>query len=169
MRCKRRAVLLALTCALLLAGGCKLGGPKYPEAWRDDEVEVGSERLLWEVTAFALNKEDFPVGSGMDPSSLVATSGWKNSLAPFRGKGWRERAQVRYEKVAPKRYRISVRVEHELNMDIARPTDLRYAQWEESPDNEVAASILLQRIKSWLGAGAVPQGSGDADEPGGGR
>jgi hypothetical protein len=151
-----RSLSFTLLLLAALSAACAFGGKKYPQTWIRDEVEIGSERILWEVTAMALDKEGFPVGSGMDPTSLVATSGWKNSLAPFRGKGWRERAQVRYERVAPGRYRIEVRVERDLNMDIARPMDLSYADWEDAPDDEVAGAILLQRIKSTLGGGREP-------------
>jgi hypothetical protein len=148
---RARAPLLAI---LALAGAACFSAPKHEEQWYPGEVTVASDRLLWEVTRFSLEKGGYPVGSGMDPTALVATSGWKTSLAPFRGKGWRERAQVRYQRVAPGRYRVEVRVEKQLNMDVIKPLDLRYAKWEPAPDNLEAARILLERIKAWVGADA---------------
>lgn len=123
---------------------------KYPQQWQSDEIEVPSERLLWEVTVFALEKERYPVGTDLDPSTLTALSGWRNSLAPFKGKGRRERAEVRYTVLGPKLYRVEVRVEREINDDHVRPMDLSYAKWEPAPDSQEAAMILLQRIKSWI-------------------
>jgi hypothetical protein len=149
-----RILLLLSACWLVLAcGACHLLQEQHPESWEVDELEVPSERLLWEITVFALEKERFPVGSRLDPSTLTAISGWRNSLAPFRGKGRRERAEVRYEAIGPKLYRVHVRVEREINDDPVRPMDLSYAKWEKAPDNQEGAMVLLQRIRSWISPG----------------
>ena len=139
-----------LPLVLALVGAACQSGPKYPPDWKAREIEVPSDRLLWEVTVFALQKESFPVGSQMDPSTLVALSGWRYSLAPFRGQGFRERAEVRFRPIGPRRYKVEVRVQKELNMDPVRPLDISYAEWEEAPDNAEAAQVLLQRIESWV-------------------
>ena len=89
------ALLLSLALGSALTGCGALGGGQ-PELWETDELSVGSERILWECTVFTLEKDGFPVGTGLDPTTLTATSGWKNSLAPFKAQGWRERAYVRY-------------------------------------------------------------------------
>jgi hypothetical protein len=154
MTYRSRRALAPLLAVLALAAAACFSAPKHEEVWVADEVTVASDRLLWEVTRFSLEKGGYPVGSGMDPTTLVATSGWKTSLAPFRGKGWRERAQVRYQRVAPGRYRVQARVEKQLNMDVVKPLDLRYAKWESGPDNMEAARILLERIKAWVGGDA---------------
>jgi len=148
----RRLFLLAALSLSLALGACETTR-RHPAQWQSDEIEVPSERLLWEVTVFALEKERYPVGTQLDPTTLTAVSGWRNSLAPFKGKGRRERAEVRYTAVGPKLYRVEVRVEREINMDPVRPMDLSYAEWESAPDNVEAASILMQRIKSWIGPG----------------
>jgi len=151
-RCRR--ALAPLFAVLALAAAACFSTPKPEEQWQRGQVSVGSDRLLWEITRFSLEQGGYPVGSGMDPTALVATSGWKTSLAPFRGKGWRERAQVRYRRAAPGRYQVDVRVEKQLNMDVVKPLDLRYAKWEPAPDNLEAARILLERIKAWIGGDA---------------
>lgn len=148
----RRLFLLAALALPLALAACETTR-KPPPQWQSSEIEVPSERLLWEVTVFALEKERFPVGTQLDPTTLTAVSGWRNSLAPFKGKGRRERAEVRYQAVGPKLYRVQVRVEREINEDPVRPMDLSYAKWEPSPDNVEAASILMQRIKSWIAPG----------------
>lgn len=144
-------LLTALAClALLLCVWACSATQRHPAVWKVDEIQVPSERLLWEVTVFALEKEQFPVGSRLDPTTLTAVSGWRNSLAPFKGKGRRERAEVRYQAVGPKLYRVEVRVEREINQDPVRPMDLSYAKWESAPDNSEGAAVLLQRIRSWI-------------------
>jgi hypothetical protein len=144
----RRATLLAL----LLLGACATtSGSEDEGAWVSDEISVVSERILWEVTVLSLQKHDFPIGSGVDPTTMRAVTGWRNDLAPFRGQGFRERAHVRYEAAGPNRYEVHVRVEHQNNMDITRPTDARYAQWEPGQDDTVEAGVILQRIKAWIG------------------
>jgi len=146
----RRATL----CALLLLCACSTTpDPAEEGTWVSDDISVVSERILWEVTVLSLQKHDFPIGSGVDPTTMHAVTGWRNDLAPFRGQGFRERAHVRYEAAGEARYEIHVRVEHQRNMDITRPTDARYAQWEPGEDDVVEAGVILQRIKAWIGQG----------------
>ena len=142
-------LVVALLCALCCACA-SLTEPE--EEWISDEIEVHSERVLFEVTVLSMQKAGFPLGAGLDPSRLQATSGWHISLAPFRGKGYREQCEVRYTPRAPRKYGVEVRVRRENNDDIARPLDISYAQWEKSPDNKERAAIVLQYIKSMLGS-----------------
>lgn len=148
---------LAIACLFVALCGALLpacqSGSKYPPQWRTEEIEVPTDRLLWEVTVFALEKEGYPTGTDLNPTNLEAVSGWRYSLAPFRGKGRRERAHIHFEALGPKRYRLQVRVERENNMDPVRPMDLSYAEWKEAPDNTDAALILVQRIRSWIAPG----------------
>jgi hypothetical protein len=152
MSSTRRTAALFLLVLPAVLGACQ-SGSKYPPQWRVEEIDVPSDRLLWEVTVFALEKEGYPTGTDLDPSSLEALSGWRYSLAPFRGQGRRERAQILFEPLGPKRYRLQVRVQREVNMDAVRPMDLSYAEWKESPDNAEAALVLVQRIRSWIAPG----------------
>jgi hypothetical protein len=146
----QRSLLPTLLCVLVaLAAACQ-SGSKYPPQWQADEIEVPSDRLLWEVTVFALEKEGYPTGTDLDPGSLEALSGWRYNLAPFRGKGLRERAEIVFEPLGPKRWRVKARVQQERNMDPVRPLDLSYAEWEPAPDNVEAALVLVQRIRSWI-------------------
>jgi hypothetical protein len=142
---------IGLFLASLLAG-CKSGAPEGQ--WVSARVSAGHERLLLEVTELALRKSGFPVGAGLDPARLTATSGWKNSLAPFKGKGYREQATVKFTRQPEKqRYQVDVRVARETNEDIARPMDLSYAQWESAADNVELARIVLRFIQGLLSTG----------------
>jgi len=171
VRLARRSPLAhaLLACALLAGAPACKSSSEFPPAWKEGELSVPSDRLLWEVTVFALESERFPVGSGLDPTTRVATSGWKHSLAPFRNQGWREQAQVRYELVAPGRYRVEVRVVRQTNDDMVRPLDLRYAKWKDGPDDEETAQVLLQRIKAWVGVAAETPPRAGGSSPGGPR
>jgi len=145
------AAVLAL-CGLL--GACNLFLPvKNPELWQTSKVTASSERVLWEVTLLALEKAGFPIGAKVDPAKLSATSGWMISLAPFRGKGYREQCEVRYTPEGTRTWKVEVRVRREKNDDLVRPLDLTYAQWVSEPDNEERARIVLQYVKSMLGTG----------------
>lgn len=147
-----RTLTAALLACCTLLGACALT-QSHPEVWQTDEVATDSQRVLWEVTALSFQKHGFPVGTGLDPSTMVATSGWKYDLAPFRGQGFRERVFVTFDSLEAGRYTINIRVQHETNMDMVRPLDLSYAEWKPAPDNEVEAQLLLLRIKSWIGTG----------------
>jgi len=148
----------AHTLASLLLACCALGAAceavnQYPPVWQTDQVATDSQRVLWEVTAMSFQKHGFPTGTGLDPATMVAISGWKYDLAPFRGQGFRERAHVTFEPLEEGVYAVELRVQHELNMDMVRPLDLSYAEWKAAPDNDMEAKLLLLRIKSWIGGG----------------
>jgi hypothetical protein len=133
------------------SSGCASNQPE-PQ-WIEREFGAGTDQLLMDCTALAIQKTGFPVGSGIDPGRLVAVSGWQISLQPFRGKGWREQCEVRFERLEKGRYKASIRVRHEKNDDILHPLDLTYAQWVPEPDNTLRARSVMQHIQSRLGTG----------------
>lgn len=154
----RIALVLAFFACIALFSGCAT--PRPAPVWVEDEVEAGSDRVLWEVTIIALEKTGFPVGSGIEPGKLTAVSGWKNQLDPFRGKGFRERCEIHYTRLADtRRYKIGVRVERDRNMDIIRPLDLTYADWEAQTDNDERARVVLRYVKALLGTPPSKSGS----------
>lgn len=115
------------------------------------EVTAASDRILWMVTLMALEKTGFPPGSGHDPASMVATSGWFMSLAPFKGDGFREQAVVELERLEGKRYLVDVRVKRERNDSLTNPLDPTVADWKREGDNLERARLVLQHIQSVLG------------------
>lgn len=119
--------------------------------WVDGTVEAASDTILWQVTVLSLEKNGFPVGSGVDRGKLVAVSGWHTSLAPFKSDGYRERCHIELAPGNARSYGIKVRVERERNEDISHPLDLSYAQWEPDPDNVARAQTVLGYIKATLG------------------
>lgn len=148
----RTLFLWPILLLLLAAAGCKAPAP--PAQWVSARVQAGNERLLFEVTELAFRKRSFPVGAGLDPARLTATSGWRVSLAPFKGKGRRDQAVVQFTREKePGRYKAEVRVRRERNEDIVRPMDLTYADWEADQDDVEAARVVLQFIVSLLSTG----------------
>ena len=144
-----RAIAVVLAIAWSLAG-CALVDPRPDPVWVTDEVDAQSDRVLFEVTRIAMEKTGFPLAAGLDETKLIAKSGWMISLAPFRGKGFREQCEVHYKPVGSLAYEVQVRVRREKNDDLLRPLDLTYAEWVAEPDNEERARIVLQYIKSML-------------------
>ena len=137
--------------ALSALGGC--ASTEAEPKWVEREIGAANDQLLIDCTALAIQKSGFPVGAGIDPGRLVAVSGWHISLAPFRGKGWREQCEVHYARVGPGRYKASIRVRHDKNDDIIHPLDLTYAKWIPEPDNDERARMVLQHVQSLLGPG----------------
>lgn len=153
-RLSRRGLLLAASLGLAflgLLGGC--AATQAEPSWVEREIAAANDQLLIDCTALAIQKTGFPVGGGIDPGRLVAVSGWHISLAPFRGKGWREQCEVHYARVGPGKYKASVRVRHDKNDDIIHPLDLTYAKWLPEPDNTDRARMVLQHVQSLLGPG----------------
>jgi hypothetical protein len=140
-------------CALVMLGAlcaaCASSAPAEEEPV--EEFEAPSERVLVEVTVIAMQKSGFPVGAGVEPGKLSATSGWHISLAPFRGKGYREQCEVVWTPRSPRKYSVDIRVKREKNDDIVKPLDITYAAWVEEPDNEDRAAIVRQYLRSMLG------------------
>jgi hypothetical protein len=145
--------LPALVVLVALGTGC-LGMPEPPAAWVKGDIEAKSDRVLWDVTRMALEKTGFPVTQGVDPSSMSVTSGWDVELAPFRRKGKREQATVRYTRESPGTFSVDVRVKREINLDIVRPLDATYAEWSPSEDNPGRAGVVIQYIKALLASGS---------------
>lgn len=145
----KRASLAFATLLLTLVSACK--STPTPE-WVEADVPPVSLRVLWEVTRQALMRESFPVAApGFDPRTRTVTSGWRMDLHPFHGEGYRERATVRYEPGPGGRIDLAVRVEHEINNNVARPLDPSHADWKKSADEPGRAAVLLQSIRSLLG------------------
>ncbi len=151
---KNIAALLLLL-PILNLGACQ-STPDVKPAWSSGEVESPSIHLLWQVALVALQKADYPVGADADPTRLRAVSGWKQSLAPFRGQGKREQAEIECTPLEPRsegRYSLRVRVRRERNMDIISPLDATYADWQAEADNTLAARRILQLMLSLLDEG----------------
>ena len=148
--------LVSLVCA------CQTGS-EHPPEWKTAELAPPSESVLWAVAGQELQRMDFPVGSDADPAQMVMLTGWRIQLAPFRGKGYRQRAEVRFEKIqaggksqvakntTPGHYRVEIRVERETNMDVVDPLDATRAKWEPAADDVEVAQIVLQRIRARIG------------------
>lgn len=141
--------LFALAASLQLPG-CASSRP--PAEWAEGDVSASSVRLLWEVTQLVFERERLPVlSSGFDPKTRSVRSGWRIDMHPFRGEGFRERAEVGYEPGEDGRFHVRVRVEREVNQNIARPLDPQYADWEPAPDDTARARVILQSIAAMLG------------------
>jgi hypothetical protein len=151
MNALRRRALASWTCLALLAG---CASSQAQPQWISAHVEAGNERLLLDVTEIALRKTGFPVGAGLDPANLTATSGWKIALEPFKGKGSREQAIVKYARAQrPGTFKCEVRVRRERNDDVVKPMDLTYAEWESEADDVERARVVLHFVQSLLSTG----------------
>jgi hypothetical protein len=135
---------------LLLAAGCASTGE---ESWHEGSVVAPTERVLWQVTVLALERNAFPVGSGVNPSTLKAVSGWRVSLAPFKGDGYREQAHIEWtrDEAQAGRWNGRVRVHRQRNENLSKPLDISYAEWEDDPDDLERARLLFNTVKALLG------------------
>jgi hypothetical protein len=148
-----RIALLWITLVCALCSAC---ATTQKADWLSDKVHANSDRVLFEVTRVALDKNNFQVGAGLDEAHLSVVSGWNISLAPFRGKGFREQCEIKYTRTAPGDYSVVLRVRREKNDDLVHPLDLTYAEWVSEPDDQDRARIVLQYIKSLLGSDYRP-------------
>ena len=141
--------LFMLVVSLLPA--CQLFGGSEPDGeWIEVEFDAASENVIWQVVLQGLDKRGFPRASGIDPERLIANSGWRRSLAPFRGEGHQSQARVEIVALGADRYNIRIRVLKQINLALVNPGDLRYAEWEWAPDDELEAKILMQHFRTYL-------------------
>ncbi len=136
--------------ALLLLGACQTTR-SVPAQWVSTNAVAPSDSVLWELSLYALQEQKFPIGAGADPATMVATTGWRNSLAPFKGEGYRQRVRLKLETIEPGKFKISLQVERETNEELARPMELESAKWEPAPDDVDTAKILLSKISARVG------------------
>ena len=148
-----RQVARLVPVLLLVLGlvGCRSSGEGPDGEWLRAEVSVGSENFLLLICRNALNDQGFSVGAGLDADAMSVVSGWRTQLAPFRGQGVRHRAKLRCTQIDEGRWAVEVRVQAQVNMDIVRPTDLTYAEWEWRPDDQEQARVVLAQVRSLLG------------------
>jgi len=119
--------------------------------WVEDMVVAPSETVLWQATLSNLWRLGYPVGSQANPSTMTILTGWKTQLSPFRGKGYRLMADVRFVPTEPSAggtpaWDVDVRVKKQVNMSLVKPLDPQYSEWEWRDDDEWEAAILLHHI-----------------------
>ena len=147
--------LSAVFSATLLVGLSACSSPPE-QSWVESAAPTVSRRVLWEVTRIAFEREGFPqIAPGFDPVNNTVTSGWRTKLHPFYGHGFRERAWVKYSTSDAGNLSIEVRVQREMNKNLARPLAPQYADWEEARDSKERARFLLQVIKGSLVSGGA--------------
>jgi len=157
--------LLALLAAVpaLFAASCS-SVPREPDPdWQRTTIEAPSDRVLWKIGLQALRKMRFPIGSGLDPSSMSVTSGWRMDLQPFSGAGTRMMAELRMSPVARGQWRVEARVKKQVNKALTNPLDPKYAEWEWEPDDAGMSVVLLQHMRSSLTPTITP--SERAEDP----
>lgn len=149
---------LSLLFALLLPGlvGCVSSNREPDPVWQEADLDAPNDRLLWKVALRACDKMGFPLGAGLDPSTMVVETGWRTNLQPFRGEGTREKAELRFVPQERGLWTVEARVKRQRNMALARPLDIRYAEWEWFPDDVPTARLLVQHVRSYLSPDIQP-------------
>jgi hypothetical protein len=155
-------VLAALAFAWILAG-CLSSSEEPEPLFASDEVEASSDEFLWEVVELAVAKLDFPRKLNEELRHLVLETGWKTDLMPFRGLGSRRAAVVKLASLEQGRWRIEVRVKHQVNDTLKRPLDSSQADWKWASDDLAMAQILLQHVRGFLNGTIEP--SPERDDP----
>lgn len=140
---------IAVACLLLATSSCSLFVAKIYPQWTEGHVKTDSESVLYDVVHISLQRAGYPVGVGADTGKRVVVTGWYVSEAPFKGKGYRQKATVHYAPTEEGSFLLRVRVQRETNESF-RPLDPRYSDWQEDEDNPEAAGIILQYVISFL-------------------
>lgn len=143
---------LILSACLLGLGSCASSGPGSPpeELWREVEVAAPSSRLLFKVALSELSQRGYPINNQLNPGKGLVSTGWKTRLQPFSKAGWRERISLTIEARGERRWLVRAHAQRQMNMAVVNPLDATRAEWKWSPDNPVAAEIVLQSILSTM-------------------
>jgi hypothetical protein len=149
-----RSILCFAFMLIPFLGSCSTTPDEPDPSWIEGFVVAPSERLLWDTTLQTLGRLGYPVGAAADSNALMVTTRWKNQLSPFRGRGFRNQAEVTMSfDPETEGWTVVVRVKHMVNMALAQPADPAFAEWEWRDDDEWEAGIILQHI---LGAFPPP-------------
>jgi hypothetical protein len=148
--------LAVSTVLLLFMSSCAT--TREESHWVKGEAPGASQQVITEVTKMVFGKTGLPViGPGFDPVTRTMVSGWRSDLVPIkrqRTRGFRERAWVKFTPAKDGIFNFEVRVETQINKNLARPLDLQYADWEEGPDSEKRARHILQLLTASLRQGS---------------
>ncbi len=152
---KLTSTLFAVLLLTIGLSSCNLFQARHSDQWQETTIETQNQKVLFEGLVLALRKEDFKVGSGADAGSHKVVTGWRNHTSPFKGRSYRERANVAYEPTDDGRYLVRVRVEREINHSL-RPLLPNSAKWERAPDQPKVSRRILQYVHSYLGGEWTP-------------
>lgn len=152
----RRASKTLMVLALACAAGCASTAKEPSPDWQSSELEAPSDRVLWKVALQSLQRRGFPLGAGLDRGSMTVESGWRNDLQPFSGEGMRLAAELHMVPVRRGVWRVEARVKKQVNQNLGRPLDPRFAEWEWTADETEEARILVQHIRSLLDPAIEP-------------
>jgi hypothetical protein len=144
------ATLLALG-AFAFAGCSSTQGYERTGEWVEADITIASDRVLRQVASIALERNGFPPGTGEAGDFSVVTSGWKVILQPFKSDGTRAKAHVAYTEKDAQTWTVAVRVEKQTNEELAKPLDLGLAKWEDAPDDNEAATRILEYMRTIVG------------------
>lgn len=148
--------LLTVVAIVWALAGCLSSNEEPEPRFVSDVVAASSDEFLWEVVELAVAKMDFPRRLNEEPQHLVLETGWKTDLMPFRGEGSRRAAVVKLASLEQGRWRIEVRVKHQVNEALKRPLESSEAAWEWALDDVGTAQILLQHVRAYLSGTIEP-------------
>ena len=113
-------LLLALA---LAAAGCST--PRATGAAASDGFPAPDKEFVFNAAATVLQQQGFaPDREGSSKQTWIVVTHWKNSPAPFSGKGYRERATVKVKDVPerPGYYFTETQVVRQQNNNITEPS-----------------------------------------------
>jgi hypothetical protein len=102
---------------------------------------------VWDTTLEVVQR-DYPIAK-VDRGRWTFESRWRESLAPMRFQGVRERV---FGRVLPEEegHRVELRVLRQRNEAMEHPLDSNKAKWAREEWDPQAARVLLQKIEAIL-------------------
>ena len=157
----RIAIITVLSVSFLSLAACSSGGGQAVGCATSDGFPAPDKEIVWTVAANALREQGFALDrEASTKQTWTIKSYWRNSLQPFGGTGYRERAEVTVNDV-PNRtnyFTVDTKVIRQPNNNLVQPSNLIAAEWgaeERQPDLE---GIINTKIEMYF----LPAGpSGD--------
>lgn len=140
-------VLLALSLAVL--PGCQ-SGPADTTGQKSDGFPAPSKDSVYRASMKALIQSGFV--PDYDESSErvgVITTRWNVQLQPFSGAGRRDKATVTINEVPGHEsyFRVETNVIREQNVNVKRPGEAIYAEWENPARMPELENLITRRIE----------------------
>ncbi len=115
-----------------------------------DGFPAPSKEMVYQAAVRAVQRQGFSI----DPSASsvqggVVESVWYTSMQPFAGKGYRDKITVRIQDV-PERasyYRVETNVTRETNTNLAEPSNIMMAEWDDPTRVSVMENLITRTIE----------------------
>jgi hypothetical protein len=108
---------------------------------------------VWDVAERTMTRSRYiPDSEASSKETRTLVSRWENTMSPFSGRGYRERATLTFHEVPgqPSRWTVEANVTREANMAMVAPSNPIVAKWENPVRVPEKENLLTREIETFF-------------------